>query len=67
MAGGLAGSVTVLVIKYIVPEYPFETMYFGVANVVANGLIMLRWVVFSYFQGDVGRMLLKKKKKFFSG
>ena len=42
MAGGLAGSVTVLVIKYIVPQYEFPTMYFGVANVVANSLIMLR-------------------------
>ncbi|KAI9793373.1 MAG: hypothetical protein M1816_000265 [Peltula sp. TS41687] len=42
MAGGLAGAVTVLVLKYVVPNYPFPTLYFGVANVVANGLIMLR-------------------------
>ncbi|MCJ1363264.1 Transmembrane protein 50A [Acarospora aff. strigata] len=42
MAGGLAGSVTVLVLKYVVPEYPFTTLYFGIANVIANGLIMLR-------------------------
>ncbi|KAF8427429.1 hypothetical protein EV426DRAFT_529714 [Tirmania nivea] len=41
MAGGLAGSVAVLVLKYIVKEYEFETMYFGIANVVANSLIML--------------------------
>ena len=33
---------TVLVLKYVVPEYPFPTLYFGIANVVANGLIMLR-------------------------
>ena len=33
-----------LVLKYIVPDYPFPTLYFGVANVVANGLIMLRYV-----------------------
>ncbi|MCJ1455366.1 hypothetical protein MMC28_005721 [Mycoblastus sanguinarius] len=45
MAGGLAGSVAVLVLKYIVPEYPFPTLYFGVANVIANGLIMLSSVV----------------------
>ena len=32
----------VLVLKYVVPEYPFPTLYFGVANVIANGLIMLR-------------------------
>ncbi|MCJ1337043.1 hypothetical protein MMC09_002322 [Bachmanniomyces sp. S44760] len=45
MAGGLAGSVAVLVLKYVVPEYPIETMYFGIANVLANGLIMLSSVV----------------------
>lgn len=42
MAGGLAGSVTVMVLKYVVPQYPFPTLYFGVANVVGNALIMLR-------------------------
>ncbi|KAI9822277.1 MAG: hypothetical protein M1832_003100 [Thelocarpon impressellum] len=45
MAGGLAGSVAVLVLKYVVPEYPFPTLYFGIANVIANGLIMLSSVV----------------------
>jgi len=45
MAGGLAGSVTVLVLKYVVHGYPFPTLYFGIANVVANGLIMLSSVV----------------------
>ncbi|KAK5006270.1 UPF0220 domain protein [Cryomyces antarcticus] len=45
MAGGLAGSVTVMVLKYVVPEYPFPTLWFGVANVVANALIMLSSVV----------------------
>ena len=34
----------VLVLKYVVPDYPFPTLYFGVANVIANGLIMLRYV-----------------------
>lgn len=42
MAGGLAGSVVVLVLKYILNEYPWPTLWFGVANVVANALIMLR-------------------------
>ena len=32
----------VLALKYIQPGYPFSTLYFGIANVVANGLIMLR-------------------------
>ncbi|CAO1635483.1 unnamed protein product [Sympodiomycopsis kandeliae] len=38
MAGGLAGSITVLVVKYIVPGYP---EYFGVANVVQNICLMV--------------------------
>lgn len=45
MAGGLAGSVAVLVLKYVVEKYEFETMYFGIANVVANSLIMLSSMV----------------------
>ena len=51
MAGGLAGSVTVMVLKYLLHDYPLPTLYFGIANVVANGLIMLRYVqkyLFSY-------------------
>jgi len=44
MAGGLAGSVTVLVLKYIVTEYHnFE--YYGYANVVQNAGIMLSAIV----------------------
>ena len=35
----------VMVLKYLVPAYPFPTLYFGVANVVANALIMLRHVL----------------------
>ena len=35
----------VLVLKYVVPETSFQTLYFGIANVVANGLIMLSSVV----------------------
>lgn len=31
-------------LKYVVPEYGFPALYFGIANVVANGLIMLRSV-----------------------
>ncbi|KAL9112715.1 MAG: hypothetical protein Q9227_003018 [Pyrenula ochraceoflavens] len=36
---------TVMVLKYVVHNYPFPTLYFGIANVVANGLIMLSSVV----------------------
>lgn len=45
MAGGLAGSVAVLALKYIQPGFPFPTLYFGIANVIANGLIMFSSVV----------------------
>ncbi|KAF4304501.1 Vacuolar protein sorting-associated protein 68 [Botryosphaeria dothidea] len=49
MAGGLAGSVTVMVLKYVVPNYTFPTLWFGVSNVVANALVMVSsailWVV----------------------
>ncbi|KAF3034874.1 hypothetical protein E8E12_002841 [Didymella heteroderae] len=41
LAGGLAGSVVVLVMKYIVPEYTWPTIWLGIGNVVANALIML--------------------------
>ncbi|KAF2118725.1 hypothetical protein BDV96DRAFT_541016 [Lophiotrema nucula] len=41
LAGGLAGSVTVLVLKYVVREYVWPTLWMGVGNVVANGLVML--------------------------
>ena len=43
MAGGLAGGVTVMVLKYIVPQYSFPTLWFGVANVIANVLVSLRY------------------------
>ena len=36
----------VMVLKYIVPGYPTQTLYFGVANVIANSLIMLRYACF---------------------
>ncbi|PBP22767.1 UPF0220-domain-containing protein [Diplocarpon rosae] len=45
LAGGMAGGVTVLVLKYVVPNAPWPTMYMGVANLIANGLVMLSSVV----------------------
>lgn len=44
MAGGLAGSVTVCVLKYVVTDALWPELWFGVANIVANALIMLRYV-----------------------
>lgn len=53
MAGGLAGGVTVMVLKYVVPEYPWPTLWFGVANVLANALVMLRYVSIQWrWKGD---------------
>jgi len=45
LAGGMAGGVTVLVLKYVVPETSWPTLYMGIANLVANGLVMLSSVV----------------------
>lgn len=37
-----------MVLKYLINDYPIQTLYFGIANVVANGLVMLRYVHFKY-------------------
>ena len=42
LAGGLAGGITVMVLKYVVLDAAWPALWFGVANVVANALIMLR-------------------------
>jgi hypothetical protein len=42
LAGGLAGSVTVLVLKYVVHNVQWPTMWFGVAGVCASAGIMTR-------------------------
>lgn len=41
LAGGLAGSTTVLVLKYVTQGYVWPTLWLGVGNVVANALVML--------------------------
>ena len=43
MAGGLAGSITVLVIKYVLPDWQRQdVVWWGVSEVVQNICIMLR-------------------------
>ncbi|TVY54847.1 UPF0220 protein, partial [Lachnellula suecica] len=37
LAGGMAGGVTVLVLKYVVAGVVWPTLWMGVANVLANG------------------------------
>jgi hypothetical protein len=55
MAGGLAGGVCVMVLKYVVNESVWPSLWMGVANVVANALVMLRYVVVESEVGvDVG-------------
>ncbi|ORY32086.1 hypothetical protein BCR39DRAFT_524110 [Naematelia encephala] len=44
MAGGLAGSLTVLILKYIIPDYT-GYIYYGGANVAMNGGIMISAMV----------------------
>jgi len=45
MAGGLAGSVVILVLKYIIPNYPDNYSYYGYASVSQNVALMLSAVV----------------------
>jgi hypothetical protein len=35
-----------MVLKYLIKDYPLQTLYFGIANIVANGLVMLRITVY---------------------
>ena len=44
LAGGMAGGVTVLVLKYVVAEAAWPTMWMGIANLLANGGVMARYV-----------------------
>ncbi|KAH9937971.1 hypothetical protein B0H21DRAFT_757721 [Amylocystis lapponica] len=45
MAGGLAGSVTILVLKYYIHEYEEQYTYYGYANVSQNVALMLSAIV----------------------
>jgi len=45
MAGGLAGSVTVLVLKYILNGYAEQFLYYGYANVSQSVALMLSAIV----------------------
>ncbi|KAF9461713.1 hypothetical protein BDZ94DRAFT_1263157 [Collybia nuda] len=45
MAGGLAGSVTVLILKYILNGFPDQFTYYGYANVSQSVALMLSAIV----------------------
>ena len=42
MAGGLAGGVCIMVLKYITEGAEGVRLWFGAANLVSNSLVMLR-------------------------
>ncbi|KAI9569813.1 hypothetical protein HD554DRAFT_2204247 [Boletus coccyginus] len=54
MAGGLAGSVSLLVLKYVLPDYPEQFTYYGYANVSQNVALMLSAVVLWIAQNAQG-------------
>lgn len=45
LAGGIAGSIVVLILKFLVKHYTFPTLGMGVSNVVGNASIMLSCIV----------------------
>ncbi|ABN67068.2 predicted protein [Scheffersomyces stipitis CBS 6054] len=45
LAGGLAGSFMVLILKFLLKHYTFPTLGMGVSNIICNGCIMLSCVV----------------------
>ncbi|KAF8122136.1 hypothetical protein EV363DRAFT_1428520 [Boletus edulis] len=54
MAGGLAGSVSLLVLKYVLHDYPEQFTYYGYANVSQNVSLMLSAVVLWIAQSAQG-------------
>ncbi|PWN98063.1 UPF0220-domain-containing protein [Tilletiopsis washingtonensis] len=54
LAGGLAGSFTVLTVKYLVPVLPPGYEYYGVANVAQNGALMLSTILLWMSQSAEG-------------
>lgn len=40
-----------MVLKYVMKNYPLQTLYFGIANVIANSLVMLRYFSLSFIPG----------------
>ncbi|KAI1000828.1 hypothetical protein K3495_g7372 [Podosphaera aphanis] len=45
LAGGMAGGIAVLVLKYVMSDAVWPTIYMGVANVLSNAVVMLSSVV----------------------
>ncbi|EMG50300.1 VPS68 Vacuolar protein sorting-associated protein 68 [Candida maltosa Xu316] len=45
LAGGVAGSFMVFILKYLMKHYSFPTLGMGVSNIVCNGCVMLSCIV----------------------
>ncbi|PSK37838.1 hypothetical protein C7M61_003083 [Candidozyma pseudohaemuli] len=45
LAGGLAGSFMVFILKFLMKHYTFPTLGMGVSNIICNGCIMLSTIV----------------------
>ncbi|KAG5520219.1 hypothetical protein PMAC_001297 [Pneumocystis sp. 'macacae'] len=45
LASGLAGSLTMLILKYVIHNYPFKVLYMGIENMIANVLVMLSTII----------------------
>lgn len=48
-----------MVLKYLIKDYPIQTLYFGIANIVANGLVMLRYVFWLMRFHSMGKLGLR--------
>lgn len=45
LAGGMAGSFMVFILKFLMKHYTFPTLGMGVSNIVCNGCIMLSCII----------------------
>ncbi|KAK6203348.1 uncharacterized protein RJT21DRAFT_26553 [Scheffersomyces amazonensis] len=45
LAGGLAGSFMVFILKFLLKQYTFPTLGMGVSNIVSNACVMLSCIV----------------------
>lgn len=45
LAGGLAGSFMVFILKFLMKQYTFPTLGMGVSNIICNGSIMLSCII----------------------
>ncbi|KAI8318387.1 UPF0220-domain-containing protein [Martensiomyces pterosporus] len=54
LAGGVAGSIAILAIKYIVPQVDASVMYIGFTNVIQTSSILLSSIVLWFVHNSEG-------------